>query len=406
MPQKNKTLEKEIKARIKALNKQTGAKLSFTKLYEDMESALQPHMAASRDDELVAIYTAGIRELSDQMLTRHSAIVSNPVLRTRYKDDPALKYTITIADAQMNDLMKQMMTYIGPEHAAGFFWSEEQLNRVRDFEYGSVKGRNRNEEWPKCLKEWDHLCFYKDIELIDKEFDPKDTTYRYNGRHTGDKDIKAAELYHKAKTVKDEVDGYGFFLRLIYRIFNSKMMNAYDAFMQKAKETLDRIGFDENKHGEGAKQVLYGHTMPPHEEAVNFVDSMRNKRSLENEDRVRSIRDKLYNDAKADMDRALEEYEKEHRSGSSQPSEDKSKADPSSSKLVDKKDIPITDANGKIPRENIPKPQDDVIKEDSVRNKIEVPSDDDGILAFGDVAEIKVEPPPKKGFFKKVFGKK
>ena len=157
MPQKDKNLEREIKARIKELNKQTGAKLSFAKLYEDIESALQPHMTATRDNELVRIYTEGISALSDNMLTRHSAIVSNPVLRTKYKDDPAAKYSITVADAQMNDLIKKMMSYIDPDQAAGFFWSEQQLNAVRDFEYGSVKGRNRNEEWPKCLKEWDHL---------------------------------------------------------------------------------------------------------------------------------------------------------------------------------------------------------------------------------------------------------
>lgn len=433
MPQKNKTLEKEIKAKIKELNKQTGAKLSFTKLYEDIESALQPHMAASRDDELVRIYTEGISALSDNMLTRHSAIVSNPILRTRYKDDPAATYTITIADTQMNDLIKQMMTYIDPDAGAGFFWSEEQLNAVRDFEYGSVKGRNRNEEWPKCLKEWDHQCFYKDIELIDNEFDPKDTTYRYNKRHSRDKDVKAAELYYKAKIVKDEVDGYGFFLRLIYRIFNSKMMNAYDAYIQKAKETLDRIGFDEAKHGDGAETMLYGKTMPPHERDVNFVESMRNKRSLENEEMVKGIRDKLFNNAKADMDRALDEYNKEHVSGLSHPSEDKSEADKNNSKVVDnkadknekkenppkkdevvdkkvknvdEKEISVKNENKNIPKENIPKPQDNVMKEDSNRNKIDVLDDEDAILPFGDAPEIKVELPPKKGIIKKFFGKK
>lgn len=440
MPQKNKTLEKEIKARIKELNKQTGAKLSFTKLYEDIESALPPHMAATRDNELVRIYTEGIGMLSDKMLTRHSAIVSNPILRTRYKDDLAAKYSITVADAQMNDLIKKMMSYIDPDAAAGFFWSEQQLNAVRDFEYGSVKGRNRNEEWPKCLKEWDHLCFRKDIELIDREFDPQDTTYRYNARHTRDKDVKAAELYYKAKIVKDEVDGYGFFLRLIYRIFNSKMMNAYDAFVQKAKETLDRIGFDADTHGEDAETMLYGKTMPPHESDINYVESMRNKKSLENEETVLKIKDKLFNDAKADMDRALEKYNKEHGSNLSYPREDKSKTDKNNSEAVDnksdknekkenlfkkdeavdkkvnntdknvnnvdKKEDSVKNENKNIPEKIISEPQDDVIKDDPVRNKIVIPDDADAFLPFGDAPDIKVELPPKKGIIKKFFGKK
>ena len=433
MPQKNKTLEKEIKARIKELNKQTGAKLSFTKLYEDIESALEPHMAKSRDNEFVAIYTEGISQLSDNMLTKHSAIVSNPILRTRYKDDPAAKYSITVADAQMSDLIKKMLTYINPEEAAGFYWSEQQLKAVRDYEYGMVKGRNRNEEWPKCLKEWDHTCFYKDIELIDKEFDPQDTTYKYNSRHTRDKDVKAAELYYKAKIVKDEVDGYGFFLRLIYRIFNSKMMNAYDAFVQKAKETLDRIGFDAEKHGENAETMLFGKTMPPHENDINYIDSINNKKALENEETVLKIKDKLFNDAKADMDRALEEYNKEHSSDLSYPREDKSKTDKNNSeavdnksdknekkenlpkkeevvdkkvKVVDKKENSVKNENKNIPKENVPKPEEDVMKEDSFRNKIDVLDDENAILPFGDAPDIKVELPPKKGIIKKFFGKK
>ena len=46
MAQKNKALEKEIKEMIKSLNKQTGAKLSYTNLYDDIKSALEPHMAS------------------------------------------------------------------------------------------------------------------------------------------------------------------------------------------------------------------------------------------------------------------------------------------------------------------------------------------------------------------------
>lgn len=446
MPQKNKALEKEIKARIKELNKQTGANLSFTKLYEDIESALQPHMAESRDNELVAIYTAGISQLSDKMLTRHSAIVSNPVLRTKYKDDPATKYTITMADAQMNDLIKQMISYINPEEGARFFWSEQQLNAVCDFEYGSVKGRNRNEEWPKCIKGWDHECFYKDIETIDNTFNTVELSndkYKFDKRRGNEKDVKAAELYYKAKIVKDEVDGYGFFMRLIYRIFNSKLMNAYDAFVQKAKETLDRIGFNEETHGAEAIRMLYGKTMPPHENDIKFVESMRNQRSLDNEKKVHDIQAKLIEDAKTDIEREYAEYNKKNGTNLTYQSEDKSKTDKNNSKTVenvekdnsvpkkdtviesktnknivkenpapkkseveDKKEIPVKKEDKNPPRENIPKPQEEVKKEDPNRNRIDVLDDENALLPFGEAPEIKVELPPKKGIIKKFFGKK
>ena len=414
MAQNNKTLEKEIRTKIKELNKQTGAKLSFTKLYEDIVSANESYkQEGDRDQEMVVIFNDGVRELSDKMLTRHSAIVSNPILREKYKNDPAATYTIIQADTQMKDLIAKMLEYYNPDVAKGFFWTEKQLDAIYQYEHAAVRGRNRSEEWPKCLKEWDHQCFYKDMELIEKEFDPKDTTYKYKSRQQSDKDVKAAELYYKAKIIEDEVEGYGFFMRLIYRIFNSKIMNAYDAYVQKAKETLGRIGFDEKKHGERAQSMLYGKIMPPHENDVNYVESMRNKGALENESKVLEIKTKLFENAKADMDRALDEYNKENSTNLTYPSENKSESDKNDSKTVDnkeknvdKKEASAKNANQNLPKENIQKPQNDVMKADLVRNKIDVHNDVDDILPFGDAPEIKVVAPPKKGFIKKFFGKK
>ena len=434
MPEKNKTLEKEIRTKIKELNRQTGAKLSFTGLYEAIVSANESYkQEGDRDQEMIVIFNDGIRELSDKMLTRHSAIVSNPILRAKYKDDPAATYTIMQADTQMKDLIAKMLEYYDPDVAKGFFWTEKQLDAIYQYEHAAVRGRNRSEEWPKCLKEWDHQCFYKDMELIEKEFDPKDTTYKYNSRHQSDKDVKAAELYYKAKIIEDQVEGYGFFMRLIYRIFNSKMMNAYDAYVQKAKETLGRIGFDEERHGARVQGMLYGKIMPPHENDVNYVESMRNKGALENESKVLEIKTKLIENAKVDMEQALDEYNKEHGTNLTYPNEDKSKSAQNNSKTVDntanknekkentahkggvvdekvnkvdKKESSTKNPIKDLSVENIQKPQDDVMKADPFRNKIDVHDDVDDILPFGDAPEIKVVAPPKKGFIKKFFGKK
>ena len=445
MPEKNKTLEKEIKARIKELNKQTGANLSFTKLYEDIVSAQLPYKEqGDRDQEMIVIYTEGVSQLSDKMLTRHSAIVSNPILRARYKDDPATKYTITMADAQMKELIEKMIRYIDPDKEKGFFLSEEQLNAIRNFEYGSLKCRTLYEEWPKCIKGWDHECFYKDIETIDNTFNTVELSndkYKFDKRRGNEKDVKVAELYYKSKIIKDEVDSYGFFMRLIYRIFNSKLMNAYDAFVQKAKETLDRIGFNEETHGAEAIRMLYGKTMPPHENDIKFVESMRNQRSLDNEKKVHDIQAKLIEDAKADIEREYAKYNEKNGTNLTYQSEDESKTDKNNSKTVenvekdnsvpkkdtviesktnknivkenpapeksavaDKKEIPVKKEDKKPPRENIPKPQEDVKKEDPNRNRIDVLDDENALLPFGEAPEIKVEAPPKRGPIKKFFG--
>ena len=163
------------------------------------------------------------------------------------------------------------------------------------------------------------------------------------------------------------------------------------------------------------------------------LESMRNKKSLENEEKVLEIKNKLFNNAKDEMDRALEEYNKEHGSDLSYPSEDKVKTDKNNSEAfddkadknekkenlfkkdevidnkaasVDEKEISVKIENKNIPDESIPKPQNDVKKEDPFRNKIDIPDDEDAILPFGDAPDIKVAAPPKKGIIKKFFSKK
>lgn len=295
MAQKNKALEKEIKATIKALNKQTGAKLSYTSLYEDIESALQPHMSASRDEELIRIYTQGISALSNKPLERHSIIVSNPILREKYKGDPAEKYTITMASTQMNDLMMKMLELQNPDFAKGFVWNEQQLNTVRDYEQGALRDRSLYNEWPKCLKEWNHICFRHDIEKIDKTFNSAELSnnqYKYDKKRGNEMDVKVAELFYKAKLIKEEIDGYGFFTGLFNRIFNYKKMNAYSDFLAKADETLTKVGFVPNRDESSAYTLLYKKIMPPHETDMKYIESEREERNVENEKKIQEIQNK------------------------------------------------------------------------------------------------------------------
>ena len=133
------------------------------------------------------------------------------------------------------------------------------------------------------------------------------------------------------------------------------------------------------------------------------------------------------------LEQALDEYNKEHGTNLTYPNEDKSKSAQNNSKTVDnianknekkensahkggvvdekvnkvdKKESSTKNQIKDFSVENIQKPQDDVMKADPVRNKIDVHDDVDDILPFGDAPEIKVVAPPKKGFIKKFFGKK
>ena len=81
MPQNNKTLKKEIRTMIKELNKQTGAKLSFTSLYEELSSVMNVENQTMREQEFLGFFNNGLGQLSDKMLTKRSAIMSSPILR-------------------------------------------------------------------------------------------------------------------------------------------------------------------------------------------------------------------------------------------------------------------------------------------------------------------------------------
>jgi hypothetical protein len=348
MVQNNKDLINEIKETIKELNKKTGAKLSYTKLYEDIEEALQPHMEMSRDTLLVQLYTEGIEALSEKSLLRRSLVATNPILMERYKNDPLASYTVTEAKASMNDLIVKMMTLQNPEFANSFSWNKNQENQIQDYMESMVRNRTCFSEWPKCFKKWDYQCFYKDIESIDKTFDTdalNKNGYKFKGKAENELDFKVAELFYKSSIIKAEIDGYGFFTRIFNRIFSFRKMGAYDAFLRKADEVLKKVGFstDSEKDRGKAESILYRSKMPPYDKDCSYLwnDSLDKEKILNKEDidrqkqiiaesgeittkKVIDLKNKILIDSEEMMRKAEEDYFKEHNLDKSAPVDDKS----------------------------------------------------------------------------------
>lgn len=282
MPNNNDALIKDIKRSIKDINKRMGTKFSYEDMYDDIGIIMRIENQTMKDQEFIGYYTRGIFTLSDKMLTRRSVIMSHPLLTEKYKDDPALQYSISEASDTMNSLISRIMNIIDPDAARGHVLSKEQLDTISTYQRDAIKDRSYLSEIPKCLKKWDYRCFIEDAEKIDGLFTfngAADDTYKFNGNENDERDFNAALLYYKVQKIQQELDSHIF----LWHWFNFRKVGACNAFIAKANEALQKVGFNSNKHEGKAESILLKRIMPPHHSDFNKIDAERNLRDKQND---------------------------------------------------------------------------------------------------------------------------
>lgn len=282
MPNNNRDLIKEIKRSIKDINKRMGTKFSYEDMYDDIGIIMRIENQKMKDQEFIGYYTRGILTLSDKMLTKRSVIMSHPLLTEKYKDDPALQYSISEASDTMNSLISRIMNIIDPDAARGYVLSKEQLDTISTYQRDAIKDRSYLSEIPKCLKKWDYRCFIEDAEKIDGLFTfngAADDTYKFNGNENDERDFNAALLYYKVQKIQQELDSHIF----LWHWFNFRKVGACNAFIAKANEALKKVGFDSDKHEYKAESILLKRIMPPHHSDFEKIDAERNIRDKQND---------------------------------------------------------------------------------------------------------------------------
>ena len=258
---------REIKDSIKLNNKKTGAKLSFSQVQEKVREALEDE--AQQDFALIQCYCDIIKSITDGYITKRAMANSNVILYEKY-NKYAGQYNIVSITEEVISWVQAIGMQIDEAYMKKHPMTETQLRAIRDFQLASIRSASYFGELKNCLKSWGRDCYYKEIERIDDIFndpDDKGPTHVFGGDLYNQKDIAAAEIYQKTVLVREELATYNGFWKLVY----FRYVKACNAFLEKADETLAKIGFDANRDSQKARRILEETVMPPNDEDKTLI---------------------------------------------------------------------------------------------------------------------------------------
>ena len=277
MPTRNrKTVEKEIKNRIKEINKKVDAKLSYSNLYGQIENIFSL-TGEERENAITAAYIDLSKTISKNILSMSSIINSNPLLKEKYRNHEANVHFITDSTIYARDIIDQLCVLYDPENAEKYSDSPingKQLTALRDYEISEIKGYTSYRELPKCLEKWNRDCFEEDIKELEKAFPlekmSKSGRYNYSGNKDNPKDVTAAEYYYKARLVKEELAKHG----PVWRFFNFRKVGTYNRFIQAVDEHLTSAQFyiDPSWEDERPLELLKSNVIPPHDKSEDNIN--------------------------------------------------------------------------------------------------------------------------------------
>ena len=268
-----KTAINEIKASIKRMNTNVGVNLSYDKISADIKKIFALN-EAERENALKEYELTLRKQTTDDLLTKRSTYWTNATMVERNQKNPVTRASITHVTAGVRKIVAELCKFYDYDYEASNPKTEESIKAIRDWELNELKSRTYYSEPPKYMKEWDKECFLSEKETIEENFKDRKTgtiTYvfknEYN-RQTAKLDIVAADVYYKSTVAKSQLASHNF----LWKLFNYRYVAACNAYIAKAEEILEAVGFNEAEHGAKALEVLKGTMTTPHdidEEHVN-----------------------------------------------------------------------------------------------------------------------------------------
>ena len=256
---------KKIKTTIDSINKETGAKLSYSKIRADIERMFSMN-ASERDDAIKAYEIAMRKELADIVLPKRSTIWSNATIAEKENNSILSKYSITIITKNTRLVMNTFCDLMQEDYTATHEMTEKDYKAVRDWEYAELKSHSYHSESPIYMKAWSKDAFIAEASGLNEHFKNENGEINYSfkneyGKGESRKDIVAADAYYKTTVIKAELAKHG----VVWRLFNFRKVAAYNTYIAKAEDILARIGFIENEHKDKAIEILKNTVMVPHD---------------------------------------------------------------------------------------------------------------------------------------------
>ena len=255
--------------RLKNIN--TGDKLSFEKMYSQIEEILKIQDQKEKEDAIVNFATNWIMIYGGDLLARRSIFESSRFVGEKYKNHPAMGVSISEISLTIKGLTKNLITLIDPEYGKNFLMNERQLKAVHDFQIATLRSYSYYKEIPKALEEWNYKAYNLDVKDIKSFFrinNPDEPLHVFKGDLKNQQDVGAAEYYYKSTLIRQELESHGW----KWRIKNFLKVIAMKSYLKKVDSAFKKIGFDPAQHADIAKTLLQQSVMPPHDRDMENVD--------------------------------------------------------------------------------------------------------------------------------------
>lgn len=272
MPQNNNNIKKRIIKAVKERNKHESGKLSFTQMYDQLDTILKIKNQEEREHAFVAFHCLWTQALAENLLAQRAVLQSNIFMSEKNFNHPAMDYSLSLASGYVKALTKDILRLIDPEYAEKHIYNHSQLEEIHRFEMDMLNNYTYYTEIPKILKAWSKNldCFYQEISTIDDFFrfnKADEEPHVYTGDPKNQWDVGAAEFYYKSTLIREKLAKHN----PLWRFFNFKKVAAYNQYLSKVDEALNKIGFNPEIHGEDALNILKTTIIQPHEIDLEHV---------------------------------------------------------------------------------------------------------------------------------------
>ena len=276
MPEQNrKAMEKELKNRIKQINKLIGSRVSYAELNTQIENILAMEEGA-RENALTEAYINLNKTLSEKVLSMRSIIKSNSLLEDKYRNHEANNHSVVDLSIYSKELIASMIELIDPENAPKYGVTAKQIAAFRDWEIAELKSHTSYNELPKCLEKWDRNCFDEDASKLQEQLpydkSSRSKSYKYKGDKNDPRDVIAAEYFYKARLVREELAKHNF----IWRLFNFRKVAACERYVEAVEEHLLQVNFNVDWEDDRPLDLLKDNVVAPHVEDAKQIDVMYN----------------------------------------------------------------------------------------------------------------------------------
>ena len=169
MPKRKVLVDKDVQNSIKKSNKLTGAKISYSDVYNKVADAFML-MGEQREAALMQCCCDLIKSVGEKLVPKRIVMHSNPALIEKYRGTPAMNYTVEAATAEIKAWIFGICALIDPNYAAKNPFVSKNTAAMRDAQVNVLKSQSYADNLPAYVKNWDRHCFPRDLEGIDDIF--------------------------------------------------------------------------------------------------------------------------------------------------------------------------------------------------------------------------------------------